>query len=75
MISLKRAKRVRMHLMDEPGRELPSIEGLLLSRRNREYVIAKPVLHMAVGANPAVPESGMLVIPRERVAFYEVIRS
>lgn len=63
-----------MHLIDPKGSEgLPSVEGLLQARRVDEYVIALPSLLVAVGADPAELESRFLVIPRERVAFYEVL--
>lgn len=72
---LKRAKRVRMHLIDEnPAAQLPSVEGLLVAKRSREYAIAVPTLILSPEANPAELESKLLIIPRERVAFYEVIR-
>lgn len=75
MLRLKRAKRVRMHLVEtHPGAELPSVEGLLVSKRGREYVIALPALVVSAEARPTELESQLLVIPRERVAFYEVIR-
>ena len=62
-----------MHLIDQPGTNLPSVEGILVASRSSEFVIALPVLHVAVGANPKALESRELVIPRERVAFYEVL--
>lgn len=67
-----RRKRIRMHLLDDRGSELPSIEGLL-TKRGREYEISVPVLITAVGANPRPLESRLVVVPRERIAFYEVI--
>lgn len=66
-------KRVRMHLIDEPNVPLPTIEGLLKSKGRREYVIAIPSLVTAVGKDPTELESRWLMIPRERVAFYEVL--
>lgn len=71
---MKRKKRVRMHLLEESrDQNLPSVEGLLISRRRREYMLATPRLLVAPGANPAELESRWLVIPRDRVAFYEVL--
>lgn len=71
---LKRKKRVRIHLVDpHPAANLPSVEGLLVATRAREYVVAVPRLITAVGANPTELESRWVEIPRERVAFYEVI--
>lgn len=71
----KRAKRVRMHLIDpSPATQLPSVEGLLVAKRRREYIIGLPQLIVAADGNPTVLESRLLVIPRANVAFYEVIR-
>lgn len=72
-----RRPRVRMHLMDAPGVELPSIEGLLASRPTfwrREYVIAIPVLIPTVDGNPVPVDSPFMVIAENRVAFYEMSR-
>ena len=69
---MMRRKRVRMHLVDAPGIQLPSIEGILV-RRGREYVLAVPALLTAVGRNPDPLESKQVAVPRERVAFYEVL--
>lgn len=71
---LKRRKRVRMHLIEpSPGVELPSIEGLLVSRRLREYVIALPSLIVSEAGQPIELESRLVGIPRERVAWWEFI--
>lgn len=67
-----RKKRIRMHLMDEKGSQLPSIEGLLV-RKGAEYVIAVPRLLFATGAEPAELESRSVVVPRNRIAFYEIL--
>ena len=63
-----------MHLAAEQKTELPSVEGILITRRRREYLIAVPSLLLAVGADPAELDARYLAIPRERVAFYEVLR-
>jgi hypothetical protein len=74
-LRVKRAQRVRMHLIDpHEGMQLPSVEGLLVAKRRREYAVALPVLITSVEGNPAELDSQLLVIPAERVAFYEVIR-
>lgn len=70
---MKRKPKVRMHLIDEKQTQLPSVEGILVSRRRREYMIALPVLLTSTTGNPAELESRWLSIPRERVAFYEVL--
>lgn len=71
MISLRR-KRIRMHLLDERGSQLPSIEGLLDSK-GKEYTIIAPKLLFAAGGNAADLDSRYVIVPRERIAFYEVI--
>lgn len=70
---MNRKPRVRMHLIDSQDSQLPSVEGILVSRRRREYMLAVPRLLVAPQANPAELESRWLTIPRERVAFYEVL--
>jgi hypothetical protein len=70
---MRAKKRVRVHLVDEGNSQLPSIEGLLLSRRGREYAIAVPKLLLHPDAQPTELDSRWLEIPRERVAFYEVL--
>jgi hypothetical protein len=71
---VRRKKRVRLHLITPDRAELPSVEGLLVSRRRREYLIALPELLIDAQANPAQLDSKWLAIPRERVAFYEILR-
>ena len=70
---MKRKPRVRVHLIDERGSQLPSFEGVLVSRRRREYMIAVPVMLTHPQANPAELESRWVAFPRDRVAFYEVL--
>jgi hypothetical protein len=72
-LGVKRKPRVRMHLVDEQQSQLPSVEGILVSRRRHEYMIALPTLLVAPGANPAELDSRWLCVPRSRVAFYEVL--
>lgn len=70
---LRQAKRVRIHLTDP---HLPSVEGLLLSKRHRELAVGVPELiseAVAAGGKPTILESRLLVVPLDRVAFYEVI--
>lgn len=66
---MTRKKRVRVHLKDD----LPSVEGLLVSRRHDEYVVALPKLIVDVSQNPAELASRLLAIPKANVAFYEII--
>lgn len=61
-----------MHLFGD-NNDLPSIEGYLVSRRRREYLIALPSLVLAAGAKPNEFDSRYVRIPRERVAFFEEI--
>jgi hypothetical protein len=68
-----RKRRVRVHLRESPGEELPSVEGLLLSKWGAEIVIGLPELHLSPEGVPARLASRQLVIPRERVAFWEII--
>ncbi len=63
-----RKRRVLMHLVEDG---LPSVEGLLVRRSSREFVLAVPLLHVAAGGVPQELTSRFLAIPRERVAFYE----
>ena len=59
-----------MHLLDERGSQLPSIEGIL-KRRWPEYEILVPKLLFAPTQNPSELESRSVLVPRGRVAFYE----
>jgi hypothetical protein len=61
-----------MHLIDETA-SLPSVEGLLVSRRHSEYLVALPSLLTSTTGNPSELESRWVAIPRDRVAFYEVL--
>lgn len=71
---LRRRKRVRMHLMEPgPGVELPSIEGLLVSRYGREFHLALPSLVVNEAGKPLELESRLVGIPRERVAWWEYV--
>lgn len=71
----RRRKRVRMHLIDRPGVGMPSVEGVLLSRRFGEYRVADPALLIAAGASPTVlSDAAELRVPVGNVAFYEVLR-
>lgn len=66
-------RRVRLHLVDAPGVELPSVEGYLVGRRYGHYLVEIPKIVRA--EHQTLPlESRLVEIPAERVAFYEVIR-
>ena len=70
-LSLRR-RRVRAHLITPQGADLPSIEGILV-HRGAEYVLELPALLTAVGRDPSQLQARAVVIPRERLAFYEVL--
>jgi hypothetical protein len=72
---------VRLHLVDpNPHVHHPSVEGVLLGwwlerRLTREYRVALPELLLAANARPeTLVDARELRIPREVVAFYEVLR-
>jgi hypothetical protein len=71
-------KRVRMHLVDESPRvALPSVEGVLLGFDHalKEYRLGVPELLFAAGGNADKLDAKELRLPRERVAFYEVVKA
>ena len=67
-----RRKRIRVHLVDGPGMQLPSVEGLRV-RRFPELVVAVPALWTNPQRDPDQLDAKHVCIPRERVAFYEVL--
>ena len=69
----RRSRRVRVHLIDRPGIDLPRVDGILVSRRNREYMIGVPSLTFTAEGNAVTPEGRFVAIPRDGVAFYEVL--
>jgi hypothetical protein len=73
-VRVKRKRRVRVHLVEPAGAQpLPSVEGILVSRRRSEYLVAVPQLITSEEGPPAVLESRFVAIPRDRVAFYEIV--
>lgn len=72
-MNLRRKKRVRVHLIDQPGIDMPRFDGILISRRAREFVLGVPEMTLAANAQPVRPEGRLVVVPRERVAFYEIL--
>lgn len=60
-----------MHLVSGSA-DLPSLEGILVSR-SPEYLLAVPLMLTAAGGNPAEFEANHVAIPKERVAFFEVL--
>ena len=74
MLWPRKRYRVRVHLIDPPHVALPSVEGVLVATRP-DIHIAVPALVFSTEAAPAVlNDAKLLVIPRERVAFFEVLR-
>ncbi|HVN51047.1 MAG TPA: hypothetical protein VMT43_06415 [Acidimicrobiales bacterium] len=72
-MKIRRADRVRIHLIDRE-RPQPSVEGVLV-RKGGEYVVAVPQLLVSPERDPVgLDDAKFLVIPRENIAFYEVIR-
>lgn len=72
-MALRKRKKIRVHLTGGRDTELPSIEGYLVSRANLEFLVELPHLVVAAGREPVELASRHVAIPRERVAFYEVI--
>lgn len=72
----RRKRRVRVHLIDkDPRIAQPSVEGILVGKLAREYVLALPELLVSPERDAVVlDEARLLAIPRENVAFYEVLR-
>lgn len=69
----ERKKRVRIHLADRPGVDVPRVDGLLVSRRRREFLIALPELVLAAEGNPVTPEGRLVGVPRENVLLVEYL--
>lgn len=66
-------KRVRVQLVAPHGADLPTIEGVLLQRTRSEYIVGVPQLLVAAGGNPAELAARHVAIPRDRVAWIEVL--
>jgi hypothetical protein len=65
--------RVRVHLVDGPGAPLPSIEGVLLSRRDGVVMLGAPRVLEADDRSHEL-DSATVAVPIDRVAFIEVVR-
>jgi hypothetical protein len=74
----KHRRRVRVHLIDPPsqgptfGGTLPSIEGILIHSRP-DFEISLPKLIASTEGSPIELDARSVVVPRERVAFFEVL--
>ncbi len=74
----KKRRRVRVHLIDPPaqgpvfGGTLPSIEGILLHTRP-DFEVSLPRLIASAEGAPIELDARSVVVPRERVAFFEVL--
>lgn len=70
---LGRKRRVRLQLIDPgPGMSLPSVEGLLVARRHREYLVALPQIVTSADGAPIEMAARLVAVPRDRVAWIEV---
>jgi hypothetical protein len=68
---LSKAPRVRLHYFDQAT---PSVEGLLLSRRHREYAVGIPELLTDESQEGRVRlAANTLLVPREAVSMLEVL--
>lgn len=67
---MRRRVRVRVHLV---GVE-QSLEGVLVARRRDHLEIAVPRVLVSEDATVALDEARSVVVLRDRVAFYEVLR-
>lgn len=65
--------RVRVHLVDGPGAPLPSIEGVLLSRRDGVVLLGAPRVLEAEDRSHDL-DSATVAVPIPRIAFIEVVR-
>lgn len=67
---MRQRKRVRVHLVDVPQ----SIEGVLVARRRDHLEVAVPRVLLDEERSVSLDDARSVVVLRERVAFYEVIR-
>jgi len=67
---MRRRVRVRVHLV---GVE-QSLEGVLVARRRDHLELAVPRVLVSEDATVALDEARSVVVLRDRVAFYEVLR-
>ena len=67
---MRQKKRVRVHLVDVPQ----SIEGVLVARRRDHLEVAVPRVLLDEERSVSLDDARSVVVLRERVAFYEVIR-
>ena len=67
-----RGKRmVRLHLIDPPDGQLPSVEGILVGRWSGHYVLLAP--RLLETSEESASLDGHLEVPSERVAFVQVL--
>lgn len=65
-----RKKQVRVHMINK---DLPTIEGYKERPMGREFMVRRPKLLVEAQGNPVELESQLLAIPRENIAFYEIL--
>lgn len=70
MGGVRRRVRVRVHLV---GVE-QSLEGVLVARRRDHLELAVPRVLVSEDATVSLDEARSVVVLRDRVAFYEVLR-
>ena len=69
----RHSQKIRLHLVDRPGADLPRIDGLLVSRRHGEYTVAVPSLQFTAEGHPVQPEGRFIAVPKTGVAFLEIL--
>jgi hypothetical protein len=69
--AIRGKRRVRLHIEDKPGVQMPSIEGVMLGRWSGHYILLVPkLIH---GADQSIALEGMVEVPAERVVFVQVL--
>lgn len=69
--SVRGKRRVRLHIEDKPGVQMPSMEGILLGRWSGHYVLMVPkLIH---GTDQSLALEGMVEVPAERVIFVQIL--
>lgn len=66
-----RKRLVRLHVEDRPGVEMPSFEGILVSRFAGQYQLVNA--RLVTGPEQQTALEGRVFVPRERVVFVQDI--
>ena len=64
-------RRVRLHLIDPPKGQLPSLEGIMIGCWGGHYILLAPKAITSTDGGPQL--DGHVEVPRERVAFVQVL--